>query len=132
MYSIYWWTKFLYIIRTHFYVLLEQLFMHFYTIIYCWSTILYIVRTLWHKLLEQFSVHLYIVLYIIICIVWLGPSRFWYNNPPEEMIFCVLCIVPLLIIHPQSENNVLGWGCHVLDKIIPHWSGLYWVLCLMN
>ena len=65
MYSIHWWTKFLYIIGAHFYILLEQLSVHFYTIIHCWSTLLCIVRTLWHKLLEQFSLHFYTILYIV-------------------------------------------------------------------
>jgi hypothetical protein len=120
MYSIHWWTKFLYIIGAHLYILLEQLFVHFYTIIHCWSTLLCIVRTLWHKLLEQFSVHFYTILYIIstqfytlfYALFGLGPSRFRYNNPLEGRVFCVLCTVPLLIIRPQTENNVLGWGCH--------------------
>ena len=84
MYSIHCWNRFLYIIRAHFYILLEQLFVHFYTIIHCWSTLLCIVRTLWHKLLEQLSVHFYTIRYIVgtqfytlfYALFGLGPSRF--------------------------------------------------------
>jgi hypothetical protein len=120
MYSIHCWTKFLYIIGVYFYILLEQLSVHFYTIIHCWSILLCIVRTLRHKLLERLSVHFYTILYIVgtqfytlfYALFGLGPSRFRYNNPLDERVFWVLCTVPLLIIRPQSENNGLGWGCH--------------------
>ena len=46
MYSIHCWNRFLYIIRAHFYILLEQLFMHLYTIIYIAGAHFHIVRKL--------------------------------------------------------------------------------------
>jgi len=50
MYSIHSWNKFLYIIVANFYILLEQLSMHFYTI-------LYIVGAHFYALLEHFDIN---------------------------------------------------------------------------
>jgi hypothetical protein len=106
--SIHWWTKFLYIIGAYFYILLEQLSVHFYTLIHYSIVLLCIVRTLWHKLLEQLSVYFYTILYIVgtqfyalfYVLFGSGPSRFRYNNLSKARVFCVLCTIPLLIICP--------------------------------
>ena len=63
MYSIHSWNKFLYIIVANFYILLEQLSMHFYTI-------LYIVGAHFYALLGHFVwVRAVTILYIVLCIV---------------------------------------------------------------
>jgi hypothetical protein len=55
MHSIHCWNKFLYIIGAHFYILLEQLSMHFYTL-------LCNVRTLLTYIVGTISVHFYTVI----------------------------------------------------------------------
>jgi hypothetical protein len=51
MFCIHCWNKFLYIIEAYFYILLEQLSVHFYSIIHCRSIFLCIVRTLTYNVL---------------------------------------------------------------------------------
>jgi hypothetical protein len=96
MYSLHCLNKFLYIIVPHFYILLEQLSVHFHTI-------LYIVGAHFYALLEHFDIH-----------CWNGylyTSTQFYTWLVYNSIHCSM--------------HYLGWGRHDPDTIILRREGIW-------